>query len=641
MGAVYDEFVREMAGWQRRFAGQPRREMIHLFLLALEREELVSVSYREEAIRRRLDTMPLSKEVREVIRHALLWVWKDEEMHSIYIRGAILKLGNLRLRLTAFLRQWAGAVGGWSSSVTHHARWSKAPLSRAVAAVNIYVGSLAGKVPADAKEFLRYGPFGDFCRFNMDAEQTAWVCWQRIVELASAQPDLPATLIEDFRRIMNDEDRHGRVFTLLAEALDEQDRLVPGVTIEGLVARIGAVGEDFLPREFRSAGTWANNPIGSGGQVHVVQGRTAEEKVLLFRELLRRAGLQQSLQARAQLLGKSVSRLQVVIKPTFMVGYHRKDRSHISDPVLLEELAKWLREQGVAGVTAVESRNMYDWYYARRSVREVAEYFGYQSPHYELRDLSEEQEPHDYGRGLAQHTIGRTWKEADFRISLARLRSHPFDMVHLSVNNVESLGTRWDEFFFTERQADQETAVMMVLDEFPPHFAIAEGYDQAADGVVGFLGCARPKTPHRMYAALDALSLDLVVGEHLGLRNPSDSRMLHAACHWFGDPRPRIQVVGPDEPVRGWRNPYHTEIDTFMSFFAHPVYQFGSGRGKLFVPQMDEQAFPPLRSEGRALRLTRRLLQMLLGWNHRRSDYQTLTDPAATGAAAPRQSAYP
>src|SRR2546430_10415229 len=32
------------------------------------------------------------------IEHALLWVWKDEEMHTIYIRGAIFKLGNWFLR---------------------------------------------------------------------------------------------------------------------------------------------------------------------------------------------------------------------------------------------------------------------------------------------------------------------------------------------------------------------------------------------------------------------------------------------------------------------------------------------------------------------------------------------------------------
>src|SRR5262249_28737801 len=159
MGAVYEGFQREMDAWRRQYAGQPRREMLHLFLLALEREEIVATGYREAAITRRLKSMPLPPEVREVIRHALLWVWKDEEMHAVYIRGILLNVGNLRLRLQARLRQLAGAVGGWSGSVRQHARWSEAPLSRTLATLNTWAGSLLGKVPSDVREHLRYGPF--------------------------------------------------------------------------------------------------------------------------------------------------------------------------------------------------------------------------------------------------------------------------------------------------------------------------------------------------------------------------------------------------------------------------------------------------------------------------------------------------
>jgi hypothetical protein len=46
---IVEESKRELARWQRRYAGQPSKEMIQLFLLALEREELVSVAYRETA----------------------------------------------------------------------------------------------------------------------------------------------------------------------------------------------------------------------------------------------------------------------------------------------------------------------------------------------------------------------------------------------------------------------------------------------------------------------------------------------------------------------------------------------------------------------------------------------------------------
>jgi hypothetical protein len=94
MGDIYDQFELELASLDRKYAGHPRRQMIRLFLLALEREEIVSVGYREELIAARLDTMAISEKEREIVRHALLWIWKDEEMHAIYIRGAIFKVGD-------------------------------------------------------------------------------------------------------------------------------------------------------------------------------------------------------------------------------------------------------------------------------------------------------------------------------------------------------------------------------------------------------------------------------------------------------------------------------------------------------------------------------------------------------------------
>ena len=54
MGAIYEQFEVELAALRRREAGRPRREMVHLLLLALEREEIVSVGYREAMIARRL-----------------------------------------------------------------------------------------------------------------------------------------------------------------------------------------------------------------------------------------------------------------------------------------------------------------------------------------------------------------------------------------------------------------------------------------------------------------------------------------------------------------------------------------------------------------------------------------------------------
>ena len=130
MGQVLEEFERELERFAQECVGRPEEEMRRLFLLALEREQIVSVGYRERLIAQRLHSLPIDPEAREVMRHALLWAWKDEEMHAVYIRGVLLRLGSLSLRVRTYLQQAAGGVGGWSASVRHHLRFGQAPGNR-------------------------------------------------------------------------------------------------------------------------------------------------------------------------------------------------------------------------------------------------------------------------------------------------------------------------------------------------------------------------------------------------------------------------------------------------------------------------------------------------------------------------------
>ena len=614
MGALYDDFEKSLEVWRRRWAKEPRREMLHLFLLALEREEIVSVGYREEAIARRLASMPIAADVKEVIRHALIWTWKDEEMHSIYIRGALLRLGNSRLKLTAYARQLAGGIGGWSTSVLMHVRWRDAPLSRSLAWMATAAGSLMGNIPKPVRAHLEYSSFRDFCAFNVDAERTAKTCWSRIRALAANEPDLPAQLHADFARIEADEERHGRIFQLFCDAFDDGDHLVEGHDASTLSRELAGIGEEFLPRGLRPH-TAAEHPLGSGGDVHVLQGATPGDKHASFATLLGTSRLLDAIDARAQQLGKRRGEMVVAIKPTFMLGYRRSDKSVVSDPELLKQLARFLRDAGCRDVLAIESPNIYDEFFQRRSVRSVAAYFGFESPSYRLIDASEEQVEHRFARGMAQNTVSRSWRDADFRISFGKMRSHPVELAYLTVANVEWLGARCDQFLFCERQAQRETAIMMLLDSCPPHFAILEAWSEVPDGLVGVMGCARPRSPLRFYAARDAIALDRVAARHMGIGDARQSSILRAAFHWFGASDAQPTVIGCDDPVRPWKGPYDNEVSTLLSLVSYPVYVVGSGRGKLFVPQMDEEAFPPTGRPSLPLRVSRRAVQSMIGLN--------------------------
>ena len=619
MGTVLEEFQLQLDVWEKKYARRPKDHLIRLCLLALEREEIVSIAYKEDRIVARLARMPLPENIQRIIQHALLWAWKDEEMHTIYIRGAIFRLGSRRLRARAFAKQMAGTVGGWASAVMQHLPWSRAPISRGLAQMLTTAGSLTGQVPEDVKKYLSYGPFRDFCLFNVDAERTAAVCWKRMAELAQHEPDLPARSQEDFRRVQQDEENHLQIFGIIADALDEQDRLRPGESEASLTANIAAVGEFFLPRVERRKKT---NVLGQGGQVWVRQvsadsGTRAPHdpetnKRAAFREFLEQTDLLQRLLTRLGETGKTPAELKIVVKTSFMLGYHRADRSPLTDPELVEELARFLHQHGFGNITVGDGRNLYDRFFANRSVADVTRYFGIQSPLYHVNDFTDDQVTHSFGRGFGQTTVSLCWKEADFRINFGKLRSHPVELAYLATANMEGVGTRCDEFIFPERQAHRDTAIMMLLSDFPPDFALIDAFESTPDRILGMLASPRPLHPHRFYAGADSLAVDVVAASHTGLRDPRDSNLLRSAMQWFGDPRAHTTVIGSDVPIKGWRSPYHNELSGLLSLMAYPIYQFSSGRGSLFLPEMDETAFPPLRRAGIATRMARSALRHAL-----------------------------
>lgn len=617
MSTVYEEFERQLERLSKVHRSDPRAEFTKLLLLALEREELVAIGYRDAMMTRRLVNMPIDDELRHVVRHAFIWAWKDEEMHALYVRGAILQVRDRWLSFRARINELSGILGGWASSFRQHVRWHEAPLAHLIATTITVGGKILGQVPVEVRDYLRYRPFRDFCLFNVDAERTAWLCYDRMIALSEEKLALPPELVSELKRVRDDERRHEKIFQICADAFTPVDSLAPDYNKERLITEIGAVGAYFLPREYRVLSS--NNPLGSGAQVAIAQDRSGGNKLALFDEVLDHAGLLAAATERAGLLGKLPKELRIVIKPTFMMGYDTRDRSPITDPELIAALVRHLRRAGFVNLTVVESSKIYELFYRNRTVPSVARYMGIDTTQFQLVDLNDQQRPHHYERGMSQHYVSDIWSSADFRISFGKMRSHPIDVVCLTLSNIEGIGKNWHDYVFAERQADYHTAVMMVLDEFPCHFAILDAYEAVPGGPLGVMGSAAPRDLYRIYASRDALSLDIVAARHMGVTNLDESKMLQTACYWFGDPRAKLQVTGPDEPISDWRGPWRCNVRfagdfaNLFGFAAHLVYQFGSSRGALFVPEMDTSTFPEHSSPSLRLRFARSLMHRACG----------------------------
>ena len=167
------------------YAGRPEREAEHLWLLALEREQIVAVAYREEAVAGRVDELDLTDDLRALIRQTLVWIWKDEELHAEYLRGVLLQRGGL------------GVVGrglrppapGRAVGVGHRDRAPPRPADRAVAhrrgrRAGGRRAALTGQIPTALQPELRFQTFRRYCALNVALEASAELAYRRLVELA-------------------------------------------------------------------------------------------------------------------------------------------------------------------------------------------------------------------------------------------------------------------------------------------------------------------------------------------------------------------------------------------------------------------------------------------------------------------------
>ena len=93
---------------------------------------------------------------------------------------------------------------------------------------------------------------------------------------------------------------------------------------------------------------------------------------------------------------------------------------------------------------------------------------------YRIVDLTEEMVPYDYGGRLGKHFVGPTWRDADFRISFAKNKTHTFCHYTLTLKNIYGTLPMQDKLkeYHTKREYDWPTIETM------KHFWVHFGLDR-------------------------------------------------------------------------------------------------------------------------------------------------------------------
>lgn len=303
--------------------------------------------------------------------------------------------------------------------------------------------------------------------------------------------------------------------------------------------------------------------------------------------------------------GKAAEDYVIVIKVNFMFSYSRADPSSFVDPKLVAHFTAKLRGRGYSKIFVVEAQNTYGVYFLHRSVREVAAHLGFsEADGYKIVDLTEDASSTQYfGPALKNHPVPATWRDADYRISFAKNKTHAYAYYTLTLKNIYGVLPLADKFKEYHCERDIYETTMELLAAYPVHFGLVDA-GLSADGPFGVFADTGPNPTFTVLGGENLVAVDWVAASKMGI-DPEISRYMSLAVERFG--KPAITLIGDAAVYRPWLN-----VEARLTWFTHEAVDGSYYFGNLFYmacANMDP-AFP-LREMPASIRALRKLTSPL------------------------------
>ena len=255
---------------------------------------------------------------------------------------------------------------------------------------------------------------------------------------------------------------------------------------------------------------------------------------------------------KARASGKDRALFSIAIKPNFMFAYDKRDASTYTDPELVAHLVRRLRARGFGSIRVVEAQSTYGQYFDKRSVKDMAEYLGYNGrAGYDVVDMTlDADEQRDLGPHLGMHPVSRVWREADFRISFAKNKTHAYAYYTLTLKNIYGALPLANKFQEYHCRRDIYHTTMEYLAAFPVHFGLVDAW-LSADGPFGVFASPAPNETRTIIGGADLVAVDWIGASKMGI-DPMLSKHMELAVGLFG--KPEIELIGDANPYRPWLN---------------------------------------------------------------------------------------
>ncbi|MFQ5823295.1 MAG: DUF362 domain-containing protein [bacterium] len=272
--------------------------------------------------------------------------------------------------------------------------------------------------------------------------------------------------------------------------------------------------------------------------VSVIRGT---DKYSCFQDLLTLTNFNDVLLQAYEKSQKEKRDFKIVIKPNIMVFVNPNTyKATVTDKELVEYLIDHIRKLGFDDISICDAQHDVGRMLKNHNVKFVAERIGYHpGDRYKIIDLTHESITFKYVYKNEQGKIkkwkdkvGMTWKDADFRITFAKCKTHEHDWMTLSVKNIYGCfpSTNKVSKYHIKNEIFDVTA--RSIRNFPVHFSFVDAWI-GSDGFQGYK-IAHPRELKMLFGGNNAVAVDMEIFKRAGL-DPHKSKILRKAVDQLYD----------------------------------------------------------------------------------------------------------
>jgi uncharacterized protein (DUF362 family) len=334
--------------------------------------------------------------------------------------------------------------------------------------------------------------------------------------------------------------------------------------------------------------------------VGVIRG---QDKFSSFASLMEITGFDQVLLETWEESGKEKKDFKVIIKPNMMVFVNQPDtKVLVTDKDLVESLIDRILDLGFSDIIVCEAQNDVGRMLHNHNVFFVAEKIGYNpNGRYRIVDLSLESLPYTYtylnkkgGTKRWKDTVGKSWQEADFRITFAKCKTHEHDWLTLGVKNVYGCFPAKDKVSRYHIIEEVYRVTARLIRNFPVHFSFVDAWT-GSDGFQGYK-IAHPQELKILFGGRDPLAVDMEIFQRAEL-DPFKSKFLrHLAAQLESGQFPQYEVRGDLKTLfshlTSWEN-LSDEIVKRFDFIEEIYISWAFINLKAASDLIDYKMFPP------------------------------------------------